>query len=217
MKRMKRFLNRAFTLIELLAVVAIVCVLFTLSLPAFKLMRRQSDKTATANSLRSIGIGIQQYLNDNDGMLPGPLLTGQTATYATTDQGRLGYYLWSYLGSPAPKSTAQVCAIINNPANLRYRKDTSSPVYLLNNKLYPSSGGGTYIVPWGYGSNLKPYKQVSLTDWTLSQTWALQDADQLHPSALGAGWISQLPPKPPLGDIRMTLYFDWHVDAVAAP
>jgi len=61
--------SRAFTLIELLVVLTIISLLVAMLLPAIGLVRDSAKRTACAQRMRMIGLGIQAQANDNDGQL----------------------------------------------------------------------------------------------------------------------------------------------------
>jgi prepilin-type N-terminal cleavage/methylation domain-containing protein len=63
---MQRFRLRAFTLIEMLVVIAIIATLAALLFPAVQGMQERGKATSDLNNLRQIGIATQLYLNDND-------------------------------------------------------------------------------------------------------------------------------------------------------
>lgn len=63
-------LMRAFTLVELLAVVAIVGILAALLLPSLSTAKMKSKKTACISNLKQLGVAFNLYCADNDGRLP---------------------------------------------------------------------------------------------------------------------------------------------------
>jgi len=60
----------AFTLVELLVVVAIIAILAALGIPLIKSTIEKGNSTKCVNNLRQIGLAIVQYTADNDGYLP---------------------------------------------------------------------------------------------------------------------------------------------------
>jgi len=60
-----------FTLIELLIVIAIISLLAAILFPAFAAVRGQARRTSCGNNLLQIGLGISQYIQDNDSVFPG--------------------------------------------------------------------------------------------------------------------------------------------------
>jgi prepilin-type N-terminal cleavage/methylation domain-containing protein/prepilin-type processing-associated H-X9-DG protein len=62
--------KRAFTLVELLVVLAIVGVLTALLLPALVGAKEATKSTACINNLHQIGIGLQMYVQENQNHLP---------------------------------------------------------------------------------------------------------------------------------------------------
>ncbi len=60
----------AFTLIELIAVIAIIAMLITLAVPEYGRIMDRSRSTACMSNLRQIGVAVGLYAADNEGRLP---------------------------------------------------------------------------------------------------------------------------------------------------
>ena len=64
---MRRNSESAFTLIEILVVIAIIATLIALLFPALSSVQEKGKVTLDLNNLRQLGLATQMYLNDNDG------------------------------------------------------------------------------------------------------------------------------------------------------
>lgn len=62
--------HHAFTLIELLVVIAIIALLAAILFPVFARARENARKTSCLNNMKQLALGIQQYTQDFDEMLP---------------------------------------------------------------------------------------------------------------------------------------------------
>jgi len=62
--------RRAFSLIELLIVMAIIGLLVTMSVPNFQKMIERARSTGCLSNLRQIGATVRLYANDNDNTFP---------------------------------------------------------------------------------------------------------------------------------------------------
>ena len=62
--------ERAFTLIELLVVIAGIGILVGIAVPSLNWAYERAKVTKDMSNLRQIGLGMQLYLNDKDGILP---------------------------------------------------------------------------------------------------------------------------------------------------
>src|SRR6267378_5979417 len=78
---MTRNFSRAFTLIELLIVIAVIAILISIAYPVYTGVLERAKVTTDMNNLRQVGLAIQTYLNDNDQVLPATTTwPGTTAT-----------------------------------------------------------------------------------------------------------------------------------------
>ena len=69
-QKYKANLQRGFTLIELLVVIAIVSLLTGILLPVLSKVRQQARLTLCMGNLRQVGLAIQLYADDYDGLVP---------------------------------------------------------------------------------------------------------------------------------------------------
>lgn len=66
----KRRAFRAFTLIELLVVIAIIALLVSILLPSLRKAKFLAYDSICLSNLHHVGLAIQMYVNDHDGMFP---------------------------------------------------------------------------------------------------------------------------------------------------
>jgi prepilin-type N-terminal cleavage/methylation domain-containing protein len=63
--------ERAFTLIEMLVVMAIILILAAILVPSLNSALERAKATKDMSNLRQIGAATQMYMNDNNGVFPG--------------------------------------------------------------------------------------------------------------------------------------------------
>jgi len=69
---------RAFTLIEVIVVLAIIAILMSMVYPMYTSISERAKATKDMSNLRQIGLATQTYLNDSDGVLPGSMTPPRT-------------------------------------------------------------------------------------------------------------------------------------------
>jgi prepilin-type N-terminal cleavage/methylation domain-containing protein/prepilin-type processing-associated H-X9-DG protein len=217
-----------FTLMELLVVIAIIAILAALLLPVLATSKQKARQTQCLNNLKQVGISITMYADDNTDHLPGPLWQGLYSVY-DDDNKRLPFYTAHYMALPeASKTATNVAPLLVCPG--------SAPlcIYPPNNKSnsvfwplsYICSVAVTNLLtdvvtrPFGYpyGSVPKEAKSDEATKKTHeirnpSTSFAIVDADKLNANPV-SGYHQFLPTRKAHGEVRNTLYFDWHVRAV---
>lgn len=74
-------LQRAFTLIEILVVIAVLSILMAILLPVFFHAKNRARGSACESNLRSIGTALNMYAQDNDGGYPTEWSPGHSTTW----------------------------------------------------------------------------------------------------------------------------------------
>jgi len=79
--------KRAFTLVELLVVIAIIAVLMALLLPALAGARRAGKKSATQNMMNAFTNAVSSFSNDNGSRMPGYYAAAEMGSISNVNQG----------------------------------------------------------------------------------------------------------------------------------
>ena len=138
----------AFTLIELLVVIAIIAILAAILFPVFARARENARRSSCLSNLKQIGLGLMQYTQDYDGLMPLKDVAAGCAG-GTGNTTAAGAKSWRTLIQPYIKSK-QVFACPSNTlasTNSAYDKDaTVGPIpvsYSVNNNaIYGGTNGG---------------------------------------------------------------------------
>lgn len=216
----------AFTLIELLTVIAIIGILASILIPTVGQVREHARRAKCLSNMRQIATACLLYETDY-GQLPGPSVYGITSPVAheeATGGGKLGFIshlstrLEDYLGDG--RFSVWEC-----PSNEAAAKENRR-VFKLNNR--PSTMPGYFF---GRSSNNAallgegvPLTRISAAGASgparnvteLSQIWMISDIDGINYSAAitqvaGASLSSAV--QPPHGG-RNYIFFDLHVEFI---
>jgi len=120
--------RRAFTLIELLVVIAIIALLAAILFPVFGRARENARRATCQSNEKQIGLGLIQYVQDNDNSFPAwsrTYCSGSTMTHAE----------WSDQLQPYLKSTQ----IFQCPSNTQTTV-ANPPAYILDYGANESDG-----------------------------------------------------------------------------
>ncbi|MDP0498305.1 MAG: prepilin-type N-terminal cleavage/methylation domain-containing protein [Verrucomicrobiota bacterium JB024] len=108
--------RQGFSLIELLAVMAVFAILTAILIPAISHIRRNAMVVKDADQIRQIGLGIFSYAHDHELRLPGPLYTNQMTHYrAGSFSGHLSSILPEYVDAPPPDDQLRVLSLMVDP------------------------------------------------------------------------------------------------------
>jgi prepilin-type N-terminal cleavage/methylation domain len=211
--------RHAFTLIELLTVIAIIGILASLVLAGLRTVRSKAHQSHCVANLREVGRAILLYTDENKGRLPGPTNVRVESAYRAGEQG-LAILIGPYLGYPAPSNNRTHVPQLRCPARpFDPSQFANEATYIVQCRMRKLSNGTSTGAGRPFGKlNGDPGQETPIPFSELeahggaAQVWAIMEADQQVPwSALSSAWKDRLPQHPAHGGSRTTLYFDGHV------
>lgn len=154
---------RAFTLLELLAVIAIIGCLVSLLMPTLATLRQKADSTACVGNLRQLGISAQLYAGDHDQTMPVIEPWPSQPVYSSEDGAQ------NLLTALKPYGVTD--------AVLHCRSDIAGPNY------YAKEGSSYQWCPMANGQNVNSVKMVwggNVAGVTLAQLLMAFDYTNVH-------------------------------------
>lgn len=225
--------RRAFTLTELLTVIAIIGVLAAILIPVVGKVRQTSRQSGCASNLRQIGVAILAYTAEHKNWLPGGYeKTGVWNLYglqrASGPRGwieggkptqDLAAQLYPYLqrslpstGNELPRNPTLVCP--GNSAAVESYNDTS-PVASYYNGTGVKLNNGTLARPFGKAQGTRSPNMLEIAN--PAESVALFDLDVRILTDIGEATtnLGAIPADPSAvhGATRNFLYLDGHVKA----
>lgn len=217
--------SAGFTLLELLASIAIVATLAALGTVAYREVTQRATFTSTSANMRQMGTAIQMYTADHDGALPGPVTVavfnyGRSEPQAG-DLPHLGAYIAPYLDAPpnsdsGPARNYPIKALQCPSLNPEARND-----YLVANYVtldFPASGAQlehNRFGSWG-GTTFTQASNVAVRPKRMA---ALSDRGRKSPIVSTAdreNWVSvsneSLPERGVFNGKRLWLFVDGTVE-----
>jgi prepilin-type N-terminal cleavage/methylation domain-containing protein len=216
-----------FTLTEVLVVISIVVVLATLVFTLSSRAINSAHKAVCVQNLRSVGNALQICISERNGILPGPLNTGQSALYNPV-QARLpdkGRSLVNYIGPYMEEerdSNNQPYLISNYgcPSLIKkVRENTVAKPAILyrledrQNKLMDNSTprANDISYPWGYDPSARPKRLDEISPQSAGKVRMITEQN----TTLGVGgWPNAGAPEPAHGTQTMAIYWDFSVKPI---
>lgn len=238
--------SKAFTLVEMLVVVAIIAILAAIAFPAYSSFLRRATTAKCISNLKQLGVAINMYAADNNGRLPGPGASGigPRLTPSTSGSVNMLNRIYPYLGMPTPPSAGAYCEIARCPAvtgsllgnqpswkNLVMyvaysANDVPNNMIAFNEAKNPA---GASVGPWGRPPDagwplaaLSGRIRSSAVDYEgnsppkLSTIPAIYEPNNKYPPRGKGSWPWPVPTECPHGEYMNVLFFDWHVGQVQA-
>jgi len=142
--------HHAFTLIEMLVVIAIIALLASILVPAVSNAMRSAKRVACSSSMRQAGLAMIQYTHENKGYLPAMRHGGYSGNTTTIEDGPPTGEIWAeiisgYLGNFTDSinddpiaAISYACPAWEGRPDLTF--ENTKPGYGMN--AYPGAGSG---------------------------------------------------------------------------
>lgn len=168
---MTRSNHRAFTLVELLVVVAVIALLIAILLPSLKRARYLTKEAACASNLRQLVTGFTTYATDNMGWYP------KNGAYRNDEASLKNKQIWDIKTPSLPyfgdSTRVFVCPLVKELVSDPSSMNSSTYNLLFNTYGAPVSKGpigcdsSQRLVQYDVNGNLV----ADETSWSAAQTW----------------------------------------------
>jgi prepilin-type N-terminal cleavage/methylation domain-containing protein len=191
--------THAFTLIELLTVIAIIGILAAILIPVVGKVRSAANKSACIAGVRQVGSAVLLYTGDNKNTLPGPIFSGVRPRYLTTDAQTLGYNIARYLSVPLPVGNTITLPSLLCPTSFKNGVSSDDNYWTLASVAPDPSKPNITFQPFGYPSpRVEPSRLTRITAPSTTQ--------MLYENLQGGVAVHSSDTK------RVVLYYDGHVN-----
>jgi prepilin-type N-terminal cleavage/methylation domain-containing protein len=216
----------AFTLVEVLVVIAVIGIIAALLIPALAVAKAKVSRIHCVSNLRQLGLGVHLYSDDHSDRLPGPLWQVTYENFNNWDNTRLGFYTATYSTGHPPALKARAMPTARCPAAVHLWKEPppgSKPMDVDRPVSYNVVSNAMGLSrPFGYPYSFWPEPKDNpgaLTHFEepkrfreIAQpaaAWSFSDADQGN-----VPWWARcypfLPETRAHGAVRNELFFDLH-------
>lgn len=207
-------MKNKFTLIELLVVVAIIGILASMILPSLAKSRAKVKTAVCVSNLKQVGVALQLFSSEGNGLLPGPMLSGYRTGYRDSDTSYLSMKLAVFSGMPEPSGTRAEHKLFSCPSfSGTDAGDTALTAYQFQTHGQNSSGKRYMGYP---NSGFHVIQTLSAVEDASAET-ATMEMDQVLITGT-PGWLSNISSEPRHGfrgnaGLRTMLFYDGHVEA----
>lgn len=206
----------AFTLIELLTVIAIIGILAAILIPTVSRVRHTAQQAAGRSNLRQFQTAVLAYATENRDTLPGPVSRSQYALVKKGVETQLSWVLRAYLGVPEKANNNTVIPSICPPLlRSKYPAPAVTVAYFAVNNIYRPDA--ETMKPWGATSS--DWKAWYPDSYKTSQKLTAIPEPSRHVALidmdLGLGVATtDVIAEPLYGNTRNAAFWDGHVETV---
>jgi len=183
--------HAGFTLIELLVVIAIIAILAAILFPVFARARDNGRRASCASNLRQIGLGLAQYVQDNDEILPSDRMCENPDFY---DLGSCSE--WMDVIQPYTKNEQMFnCPSAPQANNHRFGPYAQYGNFSMNHTYY--NGGDNYTAPMSdyQTSGRQGAVHSAQIEAVATTVWIVESGvDTGYPTPLDFSWEASGPP-----------------------